>query len=180
MIFTFKLKETRKHTFRFLILIFITTFAFACVKPDPVNGDNGDCESRTGNLMTADVNDVHICTDIGTALLFEDDNNRLNMNGLFSESNPEASIDLEVLDAKKGDFELSQAQYSTDDESVYYIVDSETDEGSGELHISELSETMVKGSFEFIAIGINSSTDQPNGDVVKVKNGNFEFQYYTN
>ncbi|MFB6317170.1 DUF6252 family protein [Saccharicrinis sp. FJH54] len=177
---TFSLKKAPNVTFRFLFLVATVAFVSACTKTDPANIDSGNCKSRTGNLMTADVNGVHICTDIGAALLFKDDDNRLNMNGLFSESNPAASIDLEVLNAQKGTVDLSQAQYSTDDESEYYIVDSESGEGSGQLQISALTETEVKGSFEFTAIGINSNTDEPNGDVVKVENGTFEFQYYTN
>jgi hypothetical protein len=120
---------------------------------------------------------THLCTDLGTALLLEVNEKRLTIVGFFSYANPGASITLNIDNPKVGTFDLVEGQYSPDDEStsIYYVVDKEFGEGSGSVTITKLTDTFVTGTFEFTAIGIDDSTDNPNGDKVKVSNGTFYF-----
>ena len=140
------------------------------------NAERITCESRTGNSMAARVNGGAICTDLGTALLLNDGTaSRLSVVGLFSTSTPGSSISFSVPNPTEGTFDLTDAGYGTEDESVFYVVDAEAGEGTGTVTISELSDTRVLGTFVFTAMGIDSNSLNPNGDQVEVTDGTFDF-----
>lgn len=154
----------------FLVGILITN----CKKDDSSAGSN-DCQSRTGNSMEADVEGTHVCTDLGTALLTNVDGSRLSVVGFLSNAKPPSSITLNIDNPAVGTFDLTEGQYGVDDESTIYVVDKEFNEGSGSVTITELTDTYVTGTYEFTAIGVDTSTDNPKGGEVKVTNGTFYF-----
>ena len=69
---------------------------------------------------------------------------------------------------------LSEGFYSTEDESVFYVVDAAAGEGTGTVTLSELSDTRVTGTFAFTAIGIDANSLNPNGEQVEVTDGTFD------
>ena len=150
----------------------------SCKKSNPTSGSL-DCQSRTGNSMRAKIDGKDVCTDLGTALVTNSGNSRLSVVGLLSNANPAASISLNIDNPGVGTFDLVDGQYSLDDNAsnVYYVVDKDLNEGSGSVTITEFTGTYVTGTFEFTAIGIDASTDNPNGHQVKVTNGTFYFKF---
>jgi hypothetical protein len=154
------------------MLIFGLFVLSGCYKNDSELEDS-PCESRTGNIMSAKVNGEQICTDLGSALLIETDATRLTIVGFFSSANPASSITLNILNPEPGTFEITDGQYGVDDGENIYIVDEEV--GNGTVSITQFSETRVKGTFDFTATGIDTSTDNPNGEQIKVSNGTFEY-----
>jgi len=120
--------------------------------------------------MSAKVNSQTICTDLGSALLFDSE---LSIVGIFSTANPASSITLVLTDPAVGTFDLDEAQYSTIDESEYFVVNDI--EGSGSITINTISETQIEGTFEFTAIGINADSGAPNGKEAVVTSGTFKF-----
>lgn len=137
---------------------------------------SANCDSRTGNAMTATVNGDAICTDLGTAMLSDATGTPLlSVIGFFGNLSGTSghSIDLHVERASTGTFALLEGGYSTEDESVYFIVNDQ--EGSGSITITEMSDTRVKGTFDFTAIGIDASTGNPSGEQARVTNGAFDF-----
>ena len=172
---TIKKRRTFKYRlFSLLILLFATIILTNCKKDDSSSGSN-DCQSRTGNSMGAEIDGNPVCTDLGTAILTTDNGSSLSVVGFLSNADPAASITLDIDNPGIGTFDLTDGQYSTDDESAYYVVDKESSEGSGSVTITELDDSHVAGTFEFTAIGIDASTDNPTGDQVKVTNGTFYF-----
>ncbi|SHI88215.1 hypothetical protein SAMN05444280_10798 [Tangfeifania diversioriginum] len=155
-----------------LMLIFGLLVLSGCSKNDS-ELENSPCESRTGNIMSAKVNGDQICTDLGSALLIKTNATQLTIVGLFSNANPAASITLNILNPETGTFEIADGQYGVDDGENIYIVGEEV--GAGTVSITELSESRVKGTFEFTATGIDTSTDNPNGEQIEVSSGTFDF-----
>lgn len=155
-----------------LMLIFGLLVLSRCSKNDS-ELENSPCESRTGNIMSAKVNGDQICTDLGSALLLETNATQLTIVGLFSNANPAASITLNILNPETGTFEIADGQYGVDDGENIYIVDEEV--GNGTVSITQFTETRVKGTFEFTATGIDTSTDNPNGEQIEVSSGTFDF-----
>ncbi len=156
--------------------LLIGVFSTNCKKNDSTDGST-DCQSRTGNSMEAKIDGTHVCTDLGTALLTDVDGSRLSVVGFLSKAEPPSSITLDIDNPGVGTFDLTEAQYSIDDEvtTTYFVVNKEFDEGSGSITITELTDTYVTGTFEFTAIGINGSNDNPTGEEVVVTNGTFYF-----
>lgn len=170
----------KSNIYRLLIgLLLVGVFSTNCKKDDPSTGSN-DCQSRTGNSMGAEIDGTPVCTDLGTAILTNTDGSRLSVVGLLSNTDPAASITLNIDNPGVGTFDLTDGQYSTDDESSYYVVDKQTGEGSGSVTITEFDNSHVAGTFEFTAIGIDASTDNPTGKQVKVTNGTFYFMLGNN
>jgi len=151
--------------------------AFIFAGCDTVNSELESlaCESRTGNSMAARVNGEPICTDMGTALLLTVDGPRLSVVGFFVDSPTSgASITISVENPAAGTLTLSEGLYGTEDESVDYVVDAAAGEGTGTVTITELSDTRVKGTFAFTAIGIDANSLNPNGEQVEVTDGTFD------
>jgi len=142
-------------------------------------GDSGpeavDCESRTGNTMTATVNGTSLCTDLGTASLFDVAGPRLSVVGLFE--NGRSSIVFSLENPAVGMFDLADvnadhdAMYGQEDETGYVV---DRTEGSGSVTITELTGARVTGTFAFTGPGYDIN-DNPTGDQVQVTNGRFDF-----
>jgi hypothetical protein len=154
------------------MLIYGLLVLSGCNKNDSELEDS-PCESRTGNIMSARVDGEQICTDLGSALLVETNVKQLTIVGFFSGANPPASIILNIIDPEPGNFEITDGQYGIDDGENIYIVDEEF--GNGTVSITQFSETRVKGTFDFTATGIDTSTDNPNGKQIEVSSGTFDF-----
>ena len=139
------------------------------------NAERITCESRTGNSMTARVDGEALCTDIGTALLLNVDGSELSVGGFFVDTPTSgASITINVDNPEVATLTLSEGFYSTEDESVFYVVDAAAGEGTGTVTLSELSDTRVTGTFAFTAIGIDVNSLNPNGEQVEVTDGTFD------
>jgi hypothetical protein len=174
-----------KNLFLYLPLIGLMLLAFLLFAGCDTAGsdsDDLDCESRTGNSMAARVNGEALCTDLGNALLFDIGEPQLSILGLFADgltSTTGASINFNLKNPGVGTHPLRDAGFGADDESVFYVVDAGADEGSGTVTIIEFSDTRVKGSFEFTAVGIDAITDELNGEEVRVTDGVFDFALVT-
>lgn len=135
-----------------------------------------DCDSRTGNSMSATVDGNAICTDLGSALLSGATGTfRLSVVGLFEDG--ASSISFNLDDPIVGAFDLSQtnaehdAMYGTAAETGYY---ADRVEGSGTVTITDLSDERVKGTFEFAGIGYDINGD-PTGTQARITDGAFDF-----
>lgn len=141
--------------------------------------NTADCDSRTGNAMSATVNDEAICTDLGTALLVTP-GPRLSVVGLFE--NGRSTISFNLDSPAVGPFDLTQADvdndamYGLENETAYYV---DRDEGSGSVTITHLQDTRVKGTFEFTGIGYDVNGD-PTGEQAEVENGTFDLALSSN
>ncbi len=133
-----------------------------------------NCDSRTGNSMSATVGGDALCTDLGTALLSAP-GPRLSVVGLFEGGR--STISFNVESPAVGTFDLTRADadndamYGMEDETAYYV---DPEEGSGSVTITQLSDTRVEGTFEFTGIGYDVNGD-PTGDQAKLENGTFDF-----
>ena len=168
------------HPTTMLMLLCLMLFA-GCNTADSQSEDL-DCENRTGNSMAANVNGEALCTDLGTALLFDIDEPQLSVLGIFSDgltAATGASINFNVDNPGVGTHTLTDAGFAADDESVYYVVNVSAGEGNGTVTITELTDSRVKGSFEFTAVGIDAGTDELNGEEVRVTDGLFNFALAT-
>jgi hypothetical protein len=121
--------------------------------------------------MAARVNGQALCTDLGTALLFDVAGPRLSVVGLFA--NGRSSISFNVANPGVGTFDLTDAtadndaMYGQEDETAYFV---DRTEGSGTVTITELTDTRVKGTFAFTGIGYDIN-DNPTGDQAEVTDG---------
>ncbi len=154
----------------------LTLVLAACDSGGDAGPEAIDCESRTGNSMTARVDGQALCTDLGMALLLDAAGPRLSVLGLFATSSPGASISFSVENPAVGTFDLTDALYASDDESVNYTVNDR--EGSGSVTITELTDTRVKGTFAFTGAGSDINLN-PTGDQAEVTDGTFDFAVAT-
>lgn len=133
-----------------------------------------DCDSRTGNSMSATVNGEALCTDLGAALLLMP-GPRLSVVGLFEDGR--STISFNVNGPAVGTFDLTRADtdndamYGMENETAYYV---DRDEGNGSVTITQLNGTRVKGTFEFTGVGYDIDGN-PTGDQAKVEKGTFDF-----
>ena len=138
-----------------------------------VEQTQSDCQSRTGNTMSATVNGASLCTDLGTALLLTTTELRLSVVGLFGGG----TISFNIDDPRVGTFDLTQpgathdAQYGTADETAYVV---DRDEGSGTVTITALTDARVQGTFAFSGVGYDINGDET-GARAEVENGTFDF-----
>ena len=166
--------STRRYPF---LLALMGALVFAGCDSTSNEAPEISCDSRTGNSMTARVDGAPICTDMGTALLPNVDGPELSVVGFFVDTPTSgASITINVDNPEVATLTLSEGFYSTEDESVYYVVNAEFGEGSGTVTITELSDTRAVGTFAFTAIGIDagSFTGSLNGEQVEVTDGTFD------
>jgi hypothetical protein len=171
---------SRFHTFRFSACHFATCLICglflitACDKTNPATTSTAVCEdSRTGNAMSANIAGDVLCTDLGSALVFDFGTPTLTVVGFFGDSDPGGSITLNIEDPAKGEFTLSDGQYSSEDESVYYIVTES--EGNGMVELTDYTADHVAGTFEFNAVEIDASTAEATGRTITVSDGAFDF-----
>lgn len=164
-----------RNIYHILAVLFLVGIITSNCKKDDSSTGSMDCQSRTGNSMEAEIDGSAVCTDIGTALVLNIDGSRLSIVGYLINANPVSSITLNIDNPGIGTFDLTEGQYDVDDESTIYIVDKELNEGSGKVTIVEFKDTHVTGTFEFTAIGVDLSTDQPIGKQITVTNGTFYF-----
>jgi len=120
--------------------------------------------------MTATVNGTSLCTDLGTASLFDVAGPRLSVVGLFE--NGRSSIVFSLENPAVGTFDLFDVTYGTADESVYFTVDDR--DGSGSITITSISDTRVQGTFSFDAMGIDADSNTPNGTRARTTDGRFD------
>ena len=159
----------------FSVLIFLSLFVLAgCGSKDPVSPSGSGTQgggNQTENTISAKMDGNSIQTELATALIFNGSDPKLSMVGLFSNATPPSSISINVVNPGVGTFQIKDGQYSSDDESMYFVVDE--NEGSGSIKINEISETKVTGTFEFTAIGIDATSGDPNGEQVHITEGSF-------
>jgi hypothetical protein len=135
--------------------------------------ETANCDSRTGNSMSATVNGNALCTDLGTALLSAP-GPRLSVVGLFEDGR--STISFNVESPAVGTFDLTRADaandamYGVENETAYHV---DRGEGSGSVTIAQLSDMRVRGTFEFTGIGYDTNGD-PTGDQANVTNGTFD------
>jgi hypothetical protein len=159
----------------------LTLLLSACDSGGDAGPEAIDCESRTGNSMTARVDGQALCTDLGTALLLDVPGPRLSVLGLFATSSPGASISFSVENPAVGTFDLADAtaendaMYGQEDETAYFV---DRTEGSGTVTITDLTDTRVKGTFAFTGVGSDINLN-PTGDQVEVTDGTFDFAVAT-
>jgi len=153
----------------------LTLVLSACDSGGDAGPEAIDCDSRTGNTMTATVNGTPLCTDLGTALLLNALTPRLSVVGLFENGRSSIAFSLESPDV--GTFDLLDVTYGTADESAYFTVDDE--DGSGSVTITTFSDTRVQGTFSFDAAGIDADTNAPNGTRARTTDGSFDFAVST-
>ena len=152
----------------------LTLVLAACDSGGDAGPEAVDCESRTGNTMTATINGAPLCTDLGSALLSTAGEQRLSVVGLFASG---ASITFSVANPREGTFDLFDVTYGTADESVYFTVDDQ--DGSGSITITTFSDTRVQGTFSFDAMGIDADSNTPNGTRARTTDGRFDFAVVT-
>jgi len=152
----------------------LTLILAACDSGGDAGPEAIDCDSRTGNTMTATVNGTPLCTDIGSALFSTAGEQRLSVVGLFTSG---ASIAFSVANPTEGTFDLFDVTYGTADESVDFTVDDE--DGSGSVTITTFTNTRVQGTFSFDATGIDADSNTPNGTRARTTDGRFDFAVVT-